>query len=1054
MTNDAPNSAVDKPRRDFRQDLTDQIVQLVEQGVAPWQKPWNANAASLALEMPRNATTGRAYRGGNAVWLMLKAQGMGSADPRWCTFKQAQDAGWKIRKGAKGTSVEYWQFDREETRQNPTTGKTEKIRVKLENPRVFYATVFHASQIDGIPEHAPRERADGWDPVTEAERILAGSGARFYHDQQDRAYYAVGADEIHLPPREAFPRPLDYYEVALHELGHWTGHLSRMNRDLSGAFGSEPYAREELRAQMASLFLAAELGVPFNPERHAAYQASWVKSLRSDKHEIFRAARDAEQMAGYVMGLSVDRRLEADPEPLSMAVELPAFQQREPQQDPLAPLSVPQATGHMAVGLHEQTSSQKVFPRPEQQFRLSDDVPSTDQELSMTDKNVSTGDDSPAGPSNAGAAHAGAGATAAAGDEAKLAEIRARRSGGGQELVDGLRASAAARGADGAYAAWVGMDVSDLTALANREMRAQAIEEMARTAARDIDYRLALTNWPDIARDIRLAMRQLPPETPESEVSPMVDPAALQDKGPSPVTPGAPSEAEQGFAFDAGGSDVPLAQALPPEFPAIEPDNGDPGYDPSFGGFDNGLDHERVDPVPHVEGASTQPPVQAGKQASEPDPTSPPTVPSADDEPILAAESSAPAELGSPQQSDGLTQAPAASQIDGRYLSAESANHDPAANNPDNAQRGRPVPRHPLRKVTEIEGGGSERLQKSRQADVTAAQAVLDGSKALQQQADELAAERRQAETAPQAASGQPAAQSGPSEENELVGNASPEIDTSAESVSPVKPVFDRTGYVIPAAIGARYVVRDGSFWDAKAQLTAKPVNGNGKPQPVATPKPIFVDHGPRLSTHKDDRTTVADMVSIAQAKGWTSFTVRGSETYRRNAWIEGSLAGLEVQGFRPAEHDQVALEAARREREALRITPGHTPQPSLAKTDAPRAAPSSAEPAPAAASAPAGPRLQAVPDQTVSVSAMRRTFQASIAGQPENIRREATMRFDARVKAIVEVQAMGLAPAAQKVELEKRFGELEAAWNRPAEERAPTTKPTPERERTASMRM
>jgi antirestriction protein ArdC len=113
----------DKPKRDFRQDLTNQIVDLIEQGAAPWQKPWNPDAASSFLEMPHNATSGRAYRGGNALYLMAKAQLMGSDDPRWCTFKQAQAEGWQVKKGSKGTSVEYWQFDKEEERFDPTTGK-------------------------------------------------------------------------------------------------------------------------------------------------------------------------------------------------------------------------------------------------------------------------------------------------------------------------------------------------------------------------------------------------------------------------------------------------------------------------------------------------------------------------------------------------------------------------------------------------------------------------------------------------------------------------------------------------------------------------------------------------------------------------------------------------------------------------------------------------------------------------------------------------------------------------------------------------------------------
>lgn len=298
-----------KEKRDFRRDLTEEIVDLIERGAAPWQKPWSGDAAGRFLHMPHNARTGRAYRGGNALYLMVRAQVMGSSDPRWCTLKQANEMGWRVRPKSSSTTVEYWKFEREEKVVDPETGREKTVVVKLDKPKPFYAKVFHATQLEGIPEYVAPARSSGWDPVLEAERIIAGSGARIHHDQVDSAYYLAGADRIHLPPREAFPAPLDYYEVALHELGHWTGHSSRLNRDLTGSFGSASYAREELRAQMASLFLSAELGVPFNPERHAAYQGSWVKALREDKNEIFRAAKDAEGIADYLVDLALDHRL-------------------------------------------------------------------------------------------------------------------------------------------------------------------------------------------------------------------------------------------------------------------------------------------------------------------------------------------------------------------------------------------------------------------------------------------------------------------------------------------------------------------------------------------------------------------------------------------------------------------------------------------------------------------------------------------------------------------------------------------------------------------------
>lgn len=301
--------------RDFRLDLTNNIVGLIEQGVAPWQKPWNPGNTAWAL--PFNATTQRGYRGGNALHLLARQHQLGSDDPRWCTYKQAEAAGWQIRKGEKATTVEYWQFDREEE-QKRDDGSIEKVRVKLKQPRVFYAKVFNAKQIDGIPLYQAPEPKKQWEVSEAAEKVLANCGVPIHHDQLDSAFYRPATDSIHLPTRQSFPEPGDYYEVALHEVAHSSGHASRLNRDLSGRFGSPEYAREELRAQMCSLFLSAELGVPFNPERHAAYQASWIKALQQDKNEIFRAARDAELMADYVIGLSREHTLTHEKEVVEM----------------------------------------------------------------------------------------------------------------------------------------------------------------------------------------------------------------------------------------------------------------------------------------------------------------------------------------------------------------------------------------------------------------------------------------------------------------------------------------------------------------------------------------------------------------------------------------------------------------------------------------------------------------------------------------------------------------------------------------------------------------
>jgi len=171
--------------------------------------------------------------------------------------------------------------------------------------------VFNAKQIDGVPEYQPKRPAP-FEVVNSGERILDNSGARISHDQADRAFYSRTNDSIHLPPKDAFKDAAAYYGTALHELAHWTGHPSRLDRSTLNAsykFGDTNYAKEELRAELASVFLAAERGIPHDPEQHAAYVGSWVKALREDKNEIFRAAHDASAATDFLLALERDRSI-------------------------------------------------------------------------------------------------------------------------------------------------------------------------------------------------------------------------------------------------------------------------------------------------------------------------------------------------------------------------------------------------------------------------------------------------------------------------------------------------------------------------------------------------------------------------------------------------------------------------------------------------------------------------------------------------------------------------------------------------------------------------
>lgn len=299
---------MDASRKAYHEQVAESLIAQLKQGTAPWQKPWQPGDPLLSF--PHNPTTQKRYRGINALYLMSK----GYTDPRWLTYKQAATMGAQVCKGEKSTWIQYWKFTDERVRKddngNPvldTNSKPVKETVKLERPRVFYASVFNAEQIDNLPELVIAPPT--WDPIERAERILQASNAAIEHGEYDRAFYRMVTDRIHLPHKHQFETPDRYYATALHELGHWTGYESRLNRDLAHPFGSEGYAREELRAEIASMLLGHELGIGHDPGQHVAYVASWIKILEEDPLEIFRAAADAEKIQDYVLEFSRQQEL-------------------------------------------------------------------------------------------------------------------------------------------------------------------------------------------------------------------------------------------------------------------------------------------------------------------------------------------------------------------------------------------------------------------------------------------------------------------------------------------------------------------------------------------------------------------------------------------------------------------------------------------------------------------------------------------------------------------------------------------------------------------------
>ena len=300
-----------EPKKPFHEVVAEKLIEQLKAGTAPWQRPWEPGEPNAYL--PMNPTTGKRYKGINAIHLMAQ----GRSDGRWMTYKQAAAVGAQVRKGEKGTPVQYWKFSEEQNKVDESgrpvlnaKGEPVKETVQLERPRVFFATVFNAEQIDGLPSIQKKEQT--WSAVERAEHILKASGASITHAPGDRAFYRPATDSIHLPDRGQFPSADNYYATALHELGHWTGHASRLDRDLAHPFGSEGYAKEELRAEIASMILGDELGIGHDPGQHAAYVGSWIKALQDEPLEVFRAAADAEKIHDYVLAFEQKQVQEQD----------------------------------------------------------------------------------------------------------------------------------------------------------------------------------------------------------------------------------------------------------------------------------------------------------------------------------------------------------------------------------------------------------------------------------------------------------------------------------------------------------------------------------------------------------------------------------------------------------------------------------------------------------------------------------------------------------------------------------------------------------------------
>lgn len=283
-------------RGSLYQEVTDKIIAELEQGRVPWVQPWGRAKANLGL--PKNAATGRRYSGVNILILWGAVIEKGFAHQHWLTFRQALQLGGNVRKGERGITVFY--ADRfipkaELERARQEGGEPEAV------PFLKRFTVFNVAQCNGVPENilASTPGLPEREVIPQAEALIAATAADL-RIGGDRAFYVPAADYLQVPPQPAFFEQINYYRTCFHELGHWTGHPSRLNRDQSGSFGSKSYAREELVAEMASAFVCASLGIT-PTVRHVDYLASWLDVLREDNRAIFRAASAASKAADFLL---------------------------------------------------------------------------------------------------------------------------------------------------------------------------------------------------------------------------------------------------------------------------------------------------------------------------------------------------------------------------------------------------------------------------------------------------------------------------------------------------------------------------------------------------------------------------------------------------------------------------------------------------------------------------------------------------------------------------------------------------------------------------------
>src|ERR1700752_1281294 len=284
-------------KRDLYSEVSARIIAELEAGAGPWIKPWSATPGA---NTPCNAVSNRPYSGCNVVLLWM-AQATGYATPRFLTFKQALELGGSVRKGERGTKVYFVK-----QLQVRDKGAADDTATRLV-PMLREYRVFNVNQCENLPDKIMTPgtvKPRNFDERSAAiDEFLACTGASI-REGSGEAYYLPGADFISLPRFEAFKNAAHFYSTAFHELGHWTGHKSRLARDLRHRFGERAYAAEELVAELCSAFLCAEFSID-GDLRHAGYIENWIGLLKADTRAFFTACSKAQAAADFLRGLAL-----------------------------------------------------------------------------------------------------------------------------------------------------------------------------------------------------------------------------------------------------------------------------------------------------------------------------------------------------------------------------------------------------------------------------------------------------------------------------------------------------------------------------------------------------------------------------------------------------------------------------------------------------------------------------------------------------------------------------------------------------------------------------